>query len=366
MAESKNQLQQILDDILQDKNTNLTPDNLKEGVTCLGVKGNLTKLKGQQKIINPTIIEQTVTPDTGYNALTSITVNAVDNSIDSNIQPENIKKNVNILGVTGTLEEGTEINNQNKEITANGTYTADEGYTGLGTVTVNVPNTENILDITNSDTITIEDNTLVIDDNKPYTQISYIQSNNASGISGQFINTKVKAANDIGFEIKLSTQECSTDYPAILYGGSSYTNGSDDEFGYCNRQNQHSAHYQNYKYNCHFNVIPYDQITEISFVNGIARQDGEEISFEGFNEIPEYTSSYDIYLFAANSDFGRDPSPLYFSNAKIYYLKMYKGTQLVRDFIPVIRKSDNAVCLYDKVTKDFYTSGGNGSLIAGV
>ena len=104
MAESKNQLQQILDDILQDKNTNLTPDNLKEGVTCLGVKGNLTKLKGQQKIINPTITEQTVTPDTGYNALTSITVNAVDNSIDSNIQPENIKKNVNILGITGTYE----------------------------------------------------------------------------------------------------------------------------------------------------------------------------------------------------------------------------------------------------------------------
>ena len=32
--------------------------------------------------------------------------------------------------------------------------TADEGYTGLGTVTVNVPNTKNILDITNSDTIT--------------------------------------------------------------------------------------------------------------------------------------------------------------------------------------------------------------------
>ena len=41
MAESKNQLQQILDDILQDKNTNLTPNNLKQGVTCLGIKGNL-------------------------------------------------------------------------------------------------------------------------------------------------------------------------------------------------------------------------------------------------------------------------------------------------------------------------------------
>lgn len=80
----------------------------------------------------------------------------------SKLIPENIKKDVSILGVTGTLEESIETNNQDKEIIANGTYTADEGYTGLGTVTVNVPNTENILDITNNDTITIEDNVLVI------------------------------------------------------------------------------------------------------------------------------------------------------------------------------------------------------------
>ena len=49
MAESKNQLQQILDDILQDKNTNLTPDNLKQGVTCLGIRGNLQE--GIDKLI---------------------------------------------------------------------------------------------------------------------------------------------------------------------------------------------------------------------------------------------------------------------------------------------------------------------------
>ena len=36
------------------------------------------------------------------------------------------------------IETGTKINNQDKTITANGSYTADEGYTGLGTVTVNV------------------------------------------------------------------------------------------------------------------------------------------------------------------------------------------------------------------------------------
>lgn len=35
---------------------------------------------------------------------------------------------------------GGEINNQDLTITSNGTYTASEGYTGIGTATVNVPN----------------------------------------------------------------------------------------------------------------------------------------------------------------------------------------------------------------------------------
>lgn len=56
------------------------------------------------------------------------------------IIPENIKKDVQIFDVVGTLDSGgITINNQDKTITTNGQYTADEGYTGLGTVTVQVP-----------------------------------------------------------------------------------------------------------------------------------------------------------------------------------------------------------------------------------
>ena len=38
-----------------------------------------------------------------------------------------------------------DINNQNKTITENGTYTADSGYTGLGEVTVNIPSEQPII-----------------------------------------------------------------------------------------------------------------------------------------------------------------------------------------------------------------------------
>lgn len=38
---ASNELQVTLDSILQDKNTNLKPENLKQGVSCLGIEGTL-------------------------------------------------------------------------------------------------------------------------------------------------------------------------------------------------------------------------------------------------------------------------------------------------------------------------------------
>ena len=68
-------------------------------------KNNSPKL--QNKTVNPSTSEQTVNCDDGYQGLDTVTVNAVDNTIDSNIVAENIKKDVTILGVTGTLEGGS-------------------------------------------------------------------------------------------------------------------------------------------------------------------------------------------------------------------------------------------------------------------
>jgi len=59
------------------------------------------------------------------------------------LTPEKLVKGNTVLGIEGTAE-GQTINNQNKTITENGTYQADEGYTGLGTVTVNVSNTGDV------------------------------------------------------------------------------------------------------------------------------------------------------------------------------------------------------------------------------
>ena len=62
---------------------------------------NISTIKAQTKTIVPTTSQQIVTPDQSYNALSSVTVNAVDNTIDSNIVAENIKDGVSILGING-------------------------------------------------------------------------------------------------------------------------------------------------------------------------------------------------------------------------------------------------------------------------
>lgn len=50
---------------------------------------------------------------------------------------------------------GGDIHNQNKTITENGEYTADAGYTGLGTVTVDVPQPTGVINITENGTVDV-------------------------------------------------------------------------------------------------------------------------------------------------------------------------------------------------------------------
>lgn len=87
--------------------SNITPTNIRAGVTILGVEGNLEPDKpDQSKTVTPTTSTQTITADAGYE-LASVTINPVTRNIDNNIQAENIKKDVTILGVVGTLESGS-------------------------------------------------------------------------------------------------------------------------------------------------------------------------------------------------------------------------------------------------------------------
>lgn len=58
----------------------------------------------ETKSITPTTSAQSFTPSSGKVGFSSVYVSAVTSAIDSNIKPENIKAGVTILGVTGTYE----------------------------------------------------------------------------------------------------------------------------------------------------------------------------------------------------------------------------------------------------------------------
>ena len=88
----------------------------------------------QAKTVTPSASQQVVAPDSGYNGLSTVTVNG-----DADLVAGNIKKDVNIFGVTGSYE-GSAPSLQSKNVTpgaAQQTVQPDSGYDGLSSVVVN-------------------------------------------------------------------------------------------------------------------------------------------------------------------------------------------------------------------------------------
>lgn len=83
---------------------NITADNIKHGVDILGVTGTYAPVTKPIEI-TPSTQEQVKVPDMGVDGFDSVTVNPVTSDIDSNIKPENIAKGVTILGVEGIAEK---------------------------------------------------------------------------------------------------------------------------------------------------------------------------------------------------------------------------------------------------------------------
>ena len=78
----------------------VNPDAI-ENITA--VVGNIAPAPTlENKTVTPTTSQQTITAGEGYDGLGTVTVNAVTAEIDANIAADNIKSGVTILGVTGS------------------------------------------------------------------------------------------------------------------------------------------------------------------------------------------------------------------------------------------------------------------------
>lgn len=120
--------------------TQYKPSEMAPAINALIVSGSAPRL--QAKSINPTTSSQVVKYDSGYNGLSQVTVGAIQTetktvTTNGDVTPTSGKY---LTKVTVNVPVGSTINNQNKTVTpstSQQTITADSGYTGLGTVTVN-------------------------------------------------------------------------------------------------------------------------------------------------------------------------------------------------------------------------------------
>lgn len=105
--------------------SDIKAENIKNGVNILGITGTYSGSGStpnyQQKTVTPSASEQVISADSEYDALSQVIVNG-----SSNLLPENIKKDIEIFGVTGTAEVGGIILNAHPTILA---YAGQQGST---------------------------------------------------------------------------------------------------------------------------------------------------------------------------------------------------------------------------------------------
>ena len=188
---------------------------------------------------------------------------------------------------------------------------------------------------------------------KEYQQVEYIKSTGT-----QYIDTGVKFNSNVDkFELTYQANDADTNY---FIAGSGW-----QEAGY---------------------VWVYSYKGGSRFSTYIKDTDGSQRQFFGFDG-PDTSIHKVVYdakkqyvddtLTADNTSytFGETPynfglfnslnSTGYLAKTKIYSFKMWKSGTLVRNMIPVYRKSDNVIGLYDTVEGKFYTNAGTGTFEKG-
>lgn len=129
-----------VDAVTSSIDSNIKPENIRRNVNILGVEGTFVVEKLQDKTVDPQPYQQVVTFDSSEaDGLNSVTVNAVTNAVDENITAGNIRKDVTILGVTGEFDPKPIIQPTVTvtPTTLNQTVTPNHGYDGLGRVDIN-------------------------------------------------------------------------------------------------------------------------------------------------------------------------------------------------------------------------------------
>lgn len=187
---------------------------------------------------------------------------------------------------------------------------------------------------------------------KEYIELEYVQ-----GTGTQYIDTGIIGDSNKKVTFRFSTTDTATGCPMGCW---SQNNCIMMEFG-----SDVVVYYNNTG-----NLVTYptkqtntEYILELSgSLTKVTRGDGTVLINK--SQSGSFSASTTMYLFARHINRDGENKPNNISPIKFYSCQIWDGNTLVRDFIPVTRKSDSKVCVYDKVEKKFYENKGSGDFIA--
>ena len=176
---------------------------------------------------------------------------------------------------------------------------------------------------------------------KTSTVYEYLQSTGA-----EYIDTDVLQNYDIGLEVKFKT-ETYQDNAWVL--GAGIPNAMNTVGYYDNKLHLYlSERKLNIPFDTDWHTYKLDSTGE--YLDGTATGGTGTL----------YTSNRTIYLFAMNY-----PSGTYNISTKIAYCKLWRGDELMRNFVPYV-DANNIACMYDtKTNTAFYNASGSGAFTAG-
>lgn len=129
---------------------------------------------------------------------------------------------------------GEEINNQDKTVTENGQYTADEGYTGLGTVTVNVPSEGDVVEA-----IAIGEATSAVENDKVLLNPATALTNPVTLEYTKIVNSYWRGSNNTRNAPNIGVFSSTKGYAETLYNTSYSNNGLNVDFTWNAEQNKY-------------------------------------------------------------------------------------------------------------------------------
>ena len=342
----------IVSGVTSSIDSDIKSNNIRKGINILGVTGTMEEYvepKLQNKSATPTTSNQTITPDSSYDGLSSVSIEAVTSSIDSNIKAENIRSGVSILGIDGSLEEITpedltnefndyENNLIEQETTIEDITTALQGKGTGGGITPS-----GVLDITENGTYDVTNyasanvNVESSEEISEYTRIDYIQFS-----GNQWVDTGIIGNQDTqictAFTWESSTQRhlCGCASSDNLASITSYMNGS---WRFGNKVATKSIGSKNPK-------IPYSVLMNKTTI-GISN------SVTTISDVNDFETVGTLLIGGARDSDGTQPSVGI--TGKIFYFYIWQGETQVLKLFPAVNK-DGVYGFLDDISGKFLTS----------